>query len=602
MVTATDFFCGAGGSSTGIVHAGVEVKHAVNHWKLAIETHQTNHPATDHECADIRTLHPSLFPKTDIVWMSPSCTSHSLAKGKKRKNINQMTLWGDSQIDPDEERSRATMREVVDFAEYHLNPIVIVENVVDIRYWQFYDEWLQAMTNLGYLHKTLYLNTQFFGVPQSRDRWYTVFWRKGNKAPDLNFTPLAYCHRCEREVGALQSWKSLDKQWGKYGERNQYIYRCPICTNEVMPYYTPASRAIDWSLPADRIGDRDRPLKEKTIDRIKAGLKKYAHRPFLMETAYGVGQPEHRSRSLDYPMFTQTQRQSFAMLASVNYFDDRCIPLDQPMPTQTTANKLAIVAVLKGDRDGLAISDPLSTLVASASQHALIEVPDHFLFSFYSRENPGNALDMPMPTQTGQHRHGLVGLPGHFLLSYYGRQSAHSRVEQPLTVIPSENRHALIGMPFTISTNHSSYRSRGVGEPFNTIMTQARESLIVPLQNNSSAYIPTQPMGTICTVPKHALLRPPFLVNYFSDSIPLTEPLGTLTTRDRHALIDPLDELVENCTFRMLQPHELQAGMGFPEEYIILGNKRDQVKQIGNAVAPQIAQAIVERCVASLAA
>jgi DNA (cytosine-5)-methyltransferase 1 len=44
----TDFYCGAGGSSTGAVYAGAEVKNAVNHWPRAIETHQHNHPATKH--------------------------------------------------------------------------------------------------------------------------------------------------------------------------------------------------------------------------------------------------------------------------------------------------------------------------------------------------------------------------------------------------------------------------------------------------------------------------------------------------------------------------------------------------------------------------
>ncbi len=45
-LTATDCFCGAGGSSQGAKRAGVEVKMALNHWKLAIETHSTNFPET----------------------------------------------------------------------------------------------------------------------------------------------------------------------------------------------------------------------------------------------------------------------------------------------------------------------------------------------------------------------------------------------------------------------------------------------------------------------------------------------------------------------------------------------------------------------------
>lgn len=54
MMTLTDMFCGAGGSSTGAIAVpGVEVRVATNHWNLAIETHNTNHqcgqPLPDHK-------------------------------------------------------------------------------------------------------------------------------------------------------------------------------------------------------------------------------------------------------------------------------------------------------------------------------------------------------------------------------------------------------------------------------------------------------------------------------------------------------------------------------------------------------------------------
>lgn len=49
MITLTDLFCGAGGSSTGAVQVpGVQVRVASNHWKLAVDTHETNHPDTGH--------------------------------------------------------------------------------------------------------------------------------------------------------------------------------------------------------------------------------------------------------------------------------------------------------------------------------------------------------------------------------------------------------------------------------------------------------------------------------------------------------------------------------------------------------------------------
>jgi DNA (cytosine-5)-methyltransferase 1 len=51
VVTVTDMFCGAGGSSQGAVAAGTEVRMAANHWDLAIRTHNTNFPDVDHDLA-----------------------------------------------------------------------------------------------------------------------------------------------------------------------------------------------------------------------------------------------------------------------------------------------------------------------------------------------------------------------------------------------------------------------------------------------------------------------------------------------------------------------------------------------------------------------
>jgi DNA (cytosine-5)-methyltransferase 1 len=41
--------------------------------------------------------------------------------------------------------------------------------------------------------------------------------------------------------------------------------------------------------------------------------------------------------------------------------------------------------------------------------------------------------------------------------------------------------------------------------------------------------------------------------------------------------------------------------MAFPTDYIIKGNKRQRVKQLGNAVTPPVMEMIFRRCVESLA-
>lgn len=72
MIYAADLFCGAGGSSTGLVEAvselGLELNLlAVNHWQTAVNTHTINHPGARHMCADL----PSAHSITDYIvrWM-----------------------------------------------------------------------------------------------------------------------------------------------------------------------------------------------------------------------------------------------------------------------------------------------------------------------------------------------------------------------------------------------------------------------------------------------------------------------------------------------------------------------------------------------------
>src|SRR5690606_30779364 len=133
------------------------------------------------------------------------------------------------------------------------------------------------------------------GVPQSRDRIYVVFWKRGNKAPNLDFRPSAICEK-HGQIEAVQSWKKPEYQWGRFGNRRQYVYRCPHCAHEVLPFYTPALFAIDWSNPSQRIGDREKPLKPKAVDRIKAALKKFAGKAVVIDTAYTSGE---RARAVD---------------------------------------------------------------------------------------------------------------------------------------------------------------------------------------------------------------------------------------------------------------------------------------------------------------
>lgn len=516
-LTVTDQFCGAGGSSAGAVAAGLEVKLALNHWQLAVETHSTNFRETMHDCTDISASDPRRYPSTDILITSPECTNHSLAKGKARKYQQQLDLFGKVTIDPAEERSRATMWDVPRFAEYHQYRIIIVENVVDARHWATWDAWLHAMDLLGYDHHVVYFNSMFaYPTPQSRDRMYVVFWRKGNHKPDLDFRPPAYCPKCERNVEAVQAWKK--QRWGRY--KKQYIYVCMHCQSTVEPYYYCAANAIDWSLPAPRIGDRPKPLKEKTLKRIRAGLEKFGHQPVMVDTIHSANGHEN----------TMT------------------------WPT-TVANR----------------------------------------------------------TQIGQATHGLITPP--FIADLAHNRSQGARCYSTADVAPTQTSYqtlALVTPPFLVSLNHSSDRLNSVADPCPTVMTQVVPSLAIPpyLIDLRGANAPKgigDALSTVCASGNHHGIVMPFIASYYgTDTLSsVADAVPTVVTVDKHALVMPPFPdgevpAVEDCGFRMLQPHEIQKAMAFADDYVILGNGREKVKQLGNAVTPPVMKMLIERCIESL--
>ena len=222
MLTMTDLFCGAGGSSTGAVTAGVHVVIAANHWKLAVQSHNENHPDTAHDCADISQVDPRRYPTTDILWASPECTNHSQAKGRRKITDSTPDMFGLTLPDEAADRSRATMWDVIRFAEHHRYRAIIVENVVDAAHWVLWDAWRTALTSLGYQHRVVFLNSmhaQAAGLPapQSRDRLYVIAWRTGQTPPDLErwTRPSAWCPECG-PVRAIQAFKNTNtRPWGR---------------------------------------------------------------------------------------------------------------------------------------------------------------------------------------------------------------------------------------------------------------------------------------------------------------------------------------------------------------------------------------------------
>lgn len=518
--TFTDQFCGAGGSSIGATNVGGEVRLALNHWSLAIETHNTNFPDTQHDCVDISATSPARYNRTNALITSPECTNHSLAKGVKRQT--QPDLFGNNAIDPAAMRSRATMFDVVEFAEYHRYDLIVVENVVDIRKWVLWDAWWQAMLLLGYHGQIVYFNSMFAHidpanvqdlhdfVPQSRDRIYVVFTRKNNKAPNLNFHPLAFCEHCASEIESIQSWRKPSFPWGRFNV--QYDYRCPRCTNIVQPYRFGAINALDFTKPIQRIGDRKKPLKDKTLARIQVGLDKFFS-TYIVDTAFGDDEiMRNRTVSASDPMSTQTTRQTKGMV--INPF------------------------LIYADHGG--------------------------------NSHPPRKLDETLGTLTGRPHQALI-------------------VPAMVTMRNSDTR----------GYSAAKYKVSGVNEPLSTQVATASQDWLLGIQiilrNHQDGKPLEAPLGTITASGNHT----GFLMSYYGTGgeSGLSEPMPTVVGHDRHALVEAAKNIkLDDCYFRMIQPDEVAKGMAFPTTYQVLGNKRQQIRQYGNAVTPPVMKMILQRC------
>jgi DNA (cytosine-5)-methyltransferase 1 len=216
----------------------------------------------------------------------------------------------------------------------------------------------------------------------------------------------------------------------------------------------------------------------------------------------------------------------------------------------------------------------------------------------------------PLSTETTQLHHALVQP---FITSQHLGRDAVRTVDREMPCITTmNNEHQLVVPPYLIvqrctDTKDGVTNPISLDEPMRSLVTVAQHVLITPpfiaeLRNNSDVRSIDNPLSTITTTGSHHALVTPFVMAYYGNMptyASAKEPLPTMTTVQRHALITP-EDLLPECGFRMLEPNELKRGMSFPDSYIVLGSKRDQVRQIGNAVCANVAQWIGERVMTSL--
>lgn len=177
--------------------------------------------------------------------------------------------------------------------------------------------------------------------------------------------------------------------------------------------------------------------------------------------------------------------------------------------------------------------------------------------------------------------------------------------------ICASGKHQGLCEPFLVECSHGGdRRPRGTGEPLPTITCGHKngdgrnlglcQPYLVKFYRTAGANSVNEPLDTVTTKARFGLVEP-FICSAGGpdvDARPVSQPMNTVLTRDHMGLVQPIflqDEqgntYLLDIRFRMLQPHELAMAMGF-EGYEFTGNKSEQVKQIGNAVPVNTAEAL----------
>ena len=529
-----DLFCGAGGLSEGVEEARLngnrcaKVVCCVNHDKNAVLSHDANIPDALHFIEDIRTLELSpintiverireLYPDSMIMLhASLECTNFSKAKGGQPRDADSRTLAEHlfryiDVIDPD---------------------YIQIENVEEFMSWgdmdengkpismdkgRLYQKWVRNVKKYGYNFEHRILNAADFGAYTTRKRFFGIF---AKKSLPIVFPEPTHCKGGRQDMfSRLEKWK-------------------------------PVKDVLDFSDEGTTIF-REKPLAEKTLERIYNGLIKFVaggKDAFLVK----------------YNSMSRTGKYNAP-------------GIDEPCPVVTTQNRLGVAQVcfLSKQFSG----HPESKNVSVEEPAGTITCRDHHAFVSAHYGNGFNrSVNEPSATVTTKDRLSLV--TPRFIANEYSGGGQHTSIDNICPAILTNPKQKLITCkPWIMNTSFSNIGSN-IEEPAQTITANRKWHYLMNPQFNSAGSSVDNPCFTlIARMDK----MPPYLVATESGQIAIeiydNDSPMTVKIKEFMSLYGIVD-----IKMRMLRIPELKRIMGFPEDYVLVGTQADQKKFIGNAV------------------
>lgn len=496
-----DLFCGAGGVTTGFAMTDfTKIIACVNHDPKAIESHWKNHPEVKHFEEDIRTLDltelamhaktwQDKYPDAKLIlWASLECTNFSKAKGGQPRDADSRTLA--------DHLHRYVHAVSPDF--------VMIENVVEFMSWGPLDEngkpisrhngedftrWCGEMCEHGYLNEWKELNSADFGAYTSRNRLFGAFYR-----PDLSVVWPQPTH--SKKPTELKKWM-------------------------------PVKDVLDFTDEGQSIFTRKKPLSEKTLARIYAGLVKFianGDKSFMLK-------------------YNSTDKNGKHTPPSVN----------QPCPTIAAQSRLGVVNTT-------------------------------FIQKHYSGKPEGKVTSVAAPCGTITTKANLSLVQTKFLAAYYGNGDNVSPVTSPCPTIPTKDRFQFVNaQPFLMPTSYDN-TPKSINEPAPTLQASRRHHYIVNPSHGGHCTSTDAPCPVIVARQDKA---PLYVIQAAAGQmqVPVYDTDSPMAVHIKNFMA--AFSLVD-IKMRMLRVPELLKIQGFPNEYMLAGNQSDQKKFIGNSVVPLV--------------
>ena len=538
-----DLFCGAGGLSEGVEEARLDgnrcgkVVCCVNHDKNAILSHDANIPDALHFIEDIRTLELSpistiverirqLYPNAMIMLhASLECTNFSKAKGGQPRDADSRTLAEHlfryiDVIDPD---------------------YIQIENVEEFMSWgdmdekgkpismnkgRLYQKWVRNVKKYGYNFEHRILNAADFGAYTTRKRFFAIF---AKKSLPIVFPEPTHCKGGRQDMfSKLEKWKTVKE-------------------------------VLDFSDEGESIFCRKKPLAEKTLERIYAGLIKFV--------AGG--------KDAFIVKYNSMNRNGKYQAPSI----------DEPCPVVATQSRLALAQVnfLSKQFSG----HPESKNISVEEPAGTITCKDHHAFvSAYYGNGHNHSVELPAPTVTTKDRLALINSV--FIDNQYGTGKPTS-IEQPVGTVTTVPKFNMVYCKPWIMNSAFSNVGSSIEQPSQTITANRKWHYLMNPQFASAGGSVDNPCFTlIARMDK----MPPYLVEAkegFGIQVSPEDSSMTAKIKEFMALYGIID-----IRMRMLRIAELKKIMGFPEDYVLISSQSDQKKFIGNAVEVNMARVLCE--------